>query len=310
MLNYTAGTLNNLSLFFAFMISYNPKEWFGIFRLHKADTFRKLLPLILFLCIYTAGIVALEIHWLKLGEKSYLRNVPLMHNLLGLALSLLLVFRTNTAYDRWWEGRKLWGALVNNSRNLAIKLHAWLPADAKDDRAFFANLIPLFATELRMHLQTEITRLELDEKPHPEIPDFDTSKHIPNQIVIALNQRIHQLYSRNVLTGDQLILINPEVQSFLDICGGCERIKNTPIPYSYSAFIKKFIFAYVITLPLGYVFSLGFITIPIVAFVFYVLGSLELIAEEIEDPFGIDQNDLPMDRMAANIKRNIADIFA
>ncbi len=292
------------------MISYNPKEWFGIFRLHKADTFRKLLPLIIFLCLYSAVVVLIEVHWLKLGEKNHLRNVPLMHNLLGLALSLLLVFRTNTAYDRWWEGRKLWGALVNSSRNLAIKLHAYLPESAEDDRIYFAHLIPLFASELQMHLQTEITRLELDEKPHPEIPDFDTSKHMPNQIVIAINQRLNDLYKTGLLTGDQLILINPEVQSFLDICGGCERIKNTPIPYSYSAFIKKFIFAYVVTLPLGYVFSLGFLTIPIVAFVFYVLGSLELIAEEIEDPFGIDQNDLPMQRMSANIKRNVADIFA
>ncbi len=233
-----------------------------------------------------------------------------MHSLLGMALSLLLVFRTNTAYDRWWEGRKLWGALVNNSRNLAIKLHAWLPQDATDDRAFFTHIIPLFAFQLRAHLQAETTRLELDEKPHPEIPDFDTSKHLPNQIISALNMRLNHLYTSKMLTGDHLIILNPEVQAFLDICGGCERIKNTPIPYSYSAFIKKFIFAYVITLPLGYVFSLGYLTIPIVAFIFYVLASLELIAEEIEEPFGKDPNDLPMERIANSIQRNVADIFA
>lgn len=291
------------------MISYNSKEWLGIFSLQKGDTFRKLLPLMIYLCIYTAVIAVLELQVFKLGEKSHVRSVPLMHNLLGLALSMLLVFRTNTAYDRWWEGRKLWGGLVNSSRNLAIKLHAYLPKDASDDRAFFTHIIPLFATQLRLHLQAEGTRLELDEKPHPEIPDFDTSKHLPNQVISALNVRLNNLYERKVLTGDHLILINPEVQSFMDICGACERIKNTPIPYSYSAFIKKFIFAYVITLPLGYVFSLGFLTIPIVAFIFYVLASLELIAEEIEEPFGFDQNDLPMEKMAGNIKRNVADIF-
>jgi putative membrane protein len=180
------------------MISYNPKEWFGIFRLHKADTFRKLLPLILFLCLYTAAIVLLELYWLRLGEKSFIRNVPLMHNLLGLALSLLLVFRTNTAYDRWWEGRKLWGALVNSSRNLAIKLHTYLPAEAEADRAFFMHIIPMFANSLQLHLQAEITRLELDEKPHPEIPDFDTARHVPNQVIAALNSRIHILYTQKV----------------------------------------------------------------------------------------------------------------
>ena len=291
------------------MISYNPKEWFGIFRLHKADTARKLLPLIIFLCIFTWLICLIELKWLKLSDNSHLKSILQMHTLLGFAISMLLVFRTNTAYDRWWEGRKLWGALVNNSRNLAIKLHRYLPSDAKEDQDFFKNIIPLFASELHQHLQTEVTRLELDAKPHPEIPNFDTSKHVPNQIVSAMQQRLNALYKNGRLTGDQVIIINAEVQGFLDICGACERIKNTPIPYSYSAFIKKFIFTYIITLPLGLVFSLGYITIPVVAFIFYILASLELIAEEIEDPFGIDENDLPMGKMAANIKRNVTEIF-
>lgn len=291
------------------MISYNPKEWFGIFRLHKADTFRKLFPLIIIICLYSWVICLVEIKWLKLSDNHHLKNIPLMHGLLGFAISMLLVFRTNTAYDRWWEGRKLWGALVNNSRNLAIKLHRFLPETAVEDQNFFKNIIPLFASELHRHLQTEVTRLELDIKPHPEIPDFDTSKHVPNQIVSAMLQRVNLLYKNGKISGDQLIILNAEVQSFLDVCGACERIKNTPIPYSYSAFIKKFIFAYIITLPLGYVFSLGYLCIPVVGFVFYILASLELIAEEIEDPFGTDANDLPMDRIASNIKRNITEIF-
>ncbi|HCY89477.1 MAG TPA: hypothetical protein DHV17_04380, partial [Chitinophagaceae bacterium] len=94
-----------------------------------------------------------------------------------------------------------------------------------------------------------------------------------------------------------------------DICGACERIKNTPIPYSYSAFIKKFIFIYVLTLPFGFAFNLGYYSIPVTTFIFYVLASLELIAEEIEDPFGQDSNDLPMQRMAEAIGGNIRDIL-
>ena len=97
--------------------------------------------------------------------------------------------------------------------------------------------------------------------------------------------------------------------SFTDICGGCERIKNTPIPFSYSVFLKKFIFFYVMSLPLGYVFSLGYYTIPVVIFIFYVLASLELIAEEIEDPFGEDENDLPTTKISETIKKNIEEIL-
>ena len=292
------------------MISYNPKDWFRfIFNLHKADTVRKLFPLMILVGIYSWFIAFLEMDYFRLSEQSHLKNLSLLHNLLGFAISMLLVFRTNTAYDRWWEGRKLWGSLVNNSRNLAIKLNSILPADDENNRKFFIQSITKFAFELQNHLQTEKTRLALDDKPHPEIPDFDRNKHIPNQVALIIMNRVQILYKQNQISGEQLLLLNSELTSFLDICGACERIKNTPIPYSYSGFIKKFIFIYILTLPIGFVFNLGYWVIPVVVFVFYVLASLELIAEEIEDPFGKDSNDLPMEKMASNIGRNVKEIL-
>jgi len=111
-------------------------------------------------------------------------------------------------------------------------------------------------------------------------------------------QQVQRLYDAKTISGGQLLYINAELRAFTEICGACERIKNTPIPYSYSVFIKKFIQFYVATLPFGFVFSLGYWVIPVVGFIFYVLASLELIAEEIEDPFGGDENDLPLEKMA------------
>lgn len=222
---------------------------------------------------------------------------------------MLLVFRTNTAYDRWWEGRKLWGALVNNSRNLAIKVNALLPHNETRHRVFFRQIIPLFAKSMHQHLQAETTRLQLDEAPHPEIPDFDNTKHVPNQVAGLIATRVNMLYKQGLISGEQLITLDSEVRSFLDICGACERIKNTPIPYSYSAFIKKFLFLYILTLPIGLAFTLQYLIVPVVALVSYVLGSLEMIAEEIEDPFGKDENDLPMIKIADNIRRNVEDIL-
>lgn len=293
------------------MVNYNPKGWLRfIFRFHKADTIRTLLPVIVLLCFYSWGVVFMEKEFFHLPDNAYVKSIPTMHSLLGFVISMLLVFRTNTAYDRWWEGRKLWGALVNNSRNLAVKLNSMLPADDEKDRSFFKKLIPLFADELRLHLQNEQTRLALDTAPHPEIPGFDTSKHIPNQVSMLMMNKINLLYRNGKLTGHQLLLLNNEIQSFLDVCGACERIKNTPIPYSYSVFIKKFLFIYIVTLPLGFALALGYLTVPVVAFIAYVLGSLEMIAEEIEDPFGKDENDLPMQRISENIRKNINDILA
>lgn len=294
------------------MISYNTKDWFTfIFRFHKADTFRQLLGLILAIAAYSTLVAWAEMYFWKLSDKSYVRNIPVMHTLLGFAISMLLVFRTNTAYDRWWEGRKLWGSLVNNSRNLAMKMSALLPADEKAHRTFFRKVIPAYAYALHNHLHKEQTRIELfDDEEHRHIfEQIDHNKHVPNQVALLIYQHIQLLHQEKKISAEQLLYLNGELQSFTDICGACERIKNTPIPFSYSVFIKKFIFFYIMTLPFGYVFQLGFYVVPVVAFIFYVLASLELIAEEIEDPFSGDQNDIPTETLARNIHRHVAEII-
>jgi putative membrane protein len=294
------------------MINYNPKDWFTfIFRFHKADTFRKLLPLLLAICAYSWLIAYLETEVFRLSDSSHVKNIPAMHSLLGFAISMLLVFRTNTAYDRWWEGRKLWGALVNNSRSLAIKLSVMLKPEEKEQRSFFRKIIPAYAYALHNHLKSEETRVALFESEDADhiLRQIDRNKHIPNQVALLLFRHIDDLYRQQKIDGNQLIILNTEIQSFTDICGACERIKNTPIPFSYSVFIKKFIFFYIMTLPFGFVFTLGFYVIPVVAFIFYVLASLELIAEEIEDPFGGDDNDVPTDKISRNIHNHIAEIL-
>jgi ion channel-forming bestrophin family protein len=292
------------------MISYDPKEWFMfIFRFHKADTFRKLFPIIVFVGLYTAGVAYIELEYLDLDmdKDSAVRHISVLHTLLGFALSMLLVFRTNTAYDRWWEGRKLWGSLVNNSRNLALKLAPILTDE--DDRQFFKTAIPSYAFALRDHLRNEQTRIELFDVDLNTTFKPDIDKHLPNQVAKTLFEKIHQLHAENVLSGQQLLYINEELRAFTDICGACERIRNTPIPYSYSLFLKKFIFFYVMTLPISYVFSLSYYIVPIVPFIFYAMASLELIAEEIEEPFGHDSNDLPISRICDTINKHIGEIL-
>ncbi|MCH5599922.1 bestrophin family protein [Niabella ginsengisoli] len=120
---------------------YNTKDWLTIlFKITKADVLRKLWWILIVIAIYATVIAYLELSYWKLSDKSVIKNLPILHSLLGFAISLVLVFRTNTAYDRWWEGRKLWGALVNNSRNLALKLSVVLKEDQKEERAFLKRL--------------------------------------------------------------------------------------------------------------------------------------------------------------------------
>jgi len=285
------------------MIDYNPKEWFKyIFYFQKADTVRKLTPMILTIGAYSTILAYLLLIVWRFSDNTDLKHISIMHSLLGFVISMLLVFRTNTAYDRWWEGRKAWGALMNNSRNLSLKISALIGNDYPDVRVFYRSMIVNYAFSLKNHLRGKYLSSDFEDTASYKKADLVIEDHIPNQIAAAIFAKTIELQKKGVLLPEHVILLNAEIQSFTDTCGICERIKNTPIPLSYSSFIKKFIFFYCMTLPIGYVFTLHFLVIPFVMFVFYVLASLEVIAEEIEDPFGEDSNDLPIDRICSGIR--------
>lgn len=286
---------------------YNTKHFLKIlFSLHKSDTMKILFPTMVLVGLYSWGIEYLEVEYLHLSSKSPVSNVSMIHSLLGFVLSLLLVFRTNTAYDRWWEGRKLWGKLVNDSRNFAIKIKYILEND-RQDLEQIARYLKFFPHFLAQHLSKESTRLALDED-YSEIEDY-IKHHGPSEIIILLTHKLNQLKKQGKISDMEMLYLDTQLSGFLDVCGGCERIKNTPIPYSYSSFVKKFIILYVLALPVAYVISIGLFMIPLTVFVYYVLMSLEMIAEEIEDPFSNDENDIPMEAIAQNIEKGVHQIM-
>ncbi len=292
------------------MVDYNPKEWVRIiFSIHKADTIRKLFPLLVFNLIYTSVFAYLVLNYWRIGETTDLKNLSIVHSLLGFVISLLLVFRTNTAYDRWWEGRKQWGSLVNTSRNLALKLNNLLGEEHREDRLYFQKMIGNYCVALKSHLRKTDFLREYEHIEKFPLERIGDNTHVPNHLMNLMQGRIYELHRKGVLLPEHLLLLDKELKEFTDICGSCERIKNTPIPYSYSSFLKKFIIIYCFSLPIGYIFSLHYLIIPFVVFVFYVLASLEVIAEEIEDPFGTDSNDLPLDRICGLIKKSATDIL-
>lgn len=292
------------------MIVYNPKDWSKtISYLFNSKIFRRLLPYLIISVFVSWALAYYELEYLKLSDKSWMRNITTVHNLLGFVLSLILVFRTNTAYDRWWEARKQWGALTNSSRILAIKLNAFLSPSDKVNRSFYKKSIPLFADTLYTYLRSDYTKFMLDQNEHPELDDLDDKKHGPNQVAALIYKKTNILYAEGKITGDQFIILNKELTSLTEITGACERIKNTPIPLGYSSFIKTFIVLYTATLPIGLVFSMGYFVVAAVPFIFYVLATLEMIGESIEDPFGVDSDDLPIDKIASNIKKHTNEVL-
>ncbi|GIV37914.1 MAG: membrane protein [Cyclobacteriaceae bacterium] len=292
------------------MIQYNPKAWLSlIFHSYSRFVMRTLLPSLVFMALFTLVVcyVILEvIH----PDKEEFTSTTALHSLLGVVLGLFLVFRVNSAYDRWWEGRKLWGSMVNSTRNFALKLSAYLPAADGENRNWFAAMIANFVYASKEHLRGGVLMEEL-EIPEATIKEkIREARHKPNIIAGLMYARVNKLYREGRLTGEQFFVLDKELKEFIDIIGACERIKNTPIPYSYSMYIKKFVFTYVITLPFGFVTTFKYLTIAAVLLITFVLLSVELISEEIEDPFGKDVNDLPTDELAGKIKENIREILS
>lgn len=287
---------------------YNPKEWSrAILYLHKSDTFIKLFPFSILITIYSFIVAYFMQEYFDLNERSWLEEITTVHSLLGFVLSMLLVFRTNSAYDRWWEGRKQWGTLTNISRSFAMKVNGILPEDDKENRDFFRKAIPLFSKALFSFLRSDYSKFMLDEEKYYDMDLI--AKHGPNQVMNLVYQRINNLYKTGEISGEELIILDSEFREFNNVCGACERIKNTLIPYSYSSFIKKFILLYIITLPMGLVFSMGYFVVLAVPFIFYVVVSLELIAESIETPFATNSDSLPIEQITMNIEKHIAEII-
>lgn len=287
------------------MVNYNPKSWIQlIFAFHRSDTFRILWKEIIYIGVFTLGVAFVEIHYFP--KAVVLEKLISVYSLIGFVISLLLVFRTNTAYERWWEGRKKWGELVNDSRNIAIKISAILTDS--EDRNFFKRMIPNFVFAAKEHLRQGVLFEELDLN-NSERSILISKEHVPLAISEMMYQKMMQLKKASKMSEEEFMVLDRNINTLMDSVGACERIKNTPIPFSYSLFIKKFIFIYVTTLPLAFVTQFGYFSALIATFVFYVLVSMEVLAEEIEDPFGSDDNDLPTDTMCQRIKANVDEVL-
>ena len=291
------------------MVKYNTKQWFTlIFHTYSKQVMKTLTPAMIFMLVYTTGCCYIILDYFKLHESDFQPTIA-MHSLMGIVLGLFLVFRTNTAYDRWWEGRRLWGAIVNSTRNMALKLNAYIGKEDHEEREWFAKMIPNFVFATKESLRHGVHFDELEPVDADFIEYMKKYKHVPNKISGMMYERVNTLYKKGLITGDQLINVDKEMKDLIDFMGASERIKNTPIPYSYMMYVKKFIVIYIITLPFGFVTASGYFTVPIVIIISFVLMSVELIAEEIEDPFGRDLNDLPMDELARKIRDNVKEIL-
>ncbi len=198
---------------------------------------------------------------------------PDVHAALSLVLGLLLVFRTNRAYARWWEARCLWGALVNCCRNFAVEVRRFVEPDPAEREAFRLHLVG-FPYALKEHLR-EGTSLEQTRGfgGHPDCP-----RHVPAYLVSKMYGMLAGWKRAGRIDGEELLVVNREAAKLLDICGACERIRNTPKAPSYRAFVRLGVLLYVLTLPWALVqsFQMWTIAMTIVMSYFMIGASMKM----------------------------------
>ena len=257
-------------------------------------------------------------------EMSVYRDVgdtaPELHAALSLIVGWLLVFRTNTAHARWWEARTLWGALINASRNLALKV-ARLGNVPADDKQVVRQLIIDFAIALKRHLRQEpAAPVQLNglstQPPNQQVnhPLAEPQPANPNHVPLAIASEIYRLMGQwkanAAIDGDELRVIDAEALRLMDICGACERIQKTRIVRSYRVFARQVVLLFLLTLPWGIVEDFGWWTVPLTAMTAYFMLGLEIVAEHVEEPFGYDDDDLDLEGMCRTIDLSVNEIFA
>jgi putative membrane protein len=223
----------------------------------------------------------------------------------GIVLGLLLGFRTQAAYDRWWEGRRLWGQLVNDSRSLCTKISA-LGNVSVEARSELRRLVPAFATALMHRLREtgSLQRLSGFEKS-PERP-----AHVPLFLYGRLMVVLQAERTAGRMTEVDLLFVEPHLRGFMDVCGGCERIGNTPLPQSYRALSRHGLALYLLSTPWLVTNNLLWWTIPVMALLAYFLLGVELTAEHVEEPFGRDADDLALASYCETIRSSVEQALA
>ncbi len=231
----------------------------------------------------------------------------------SIVLGLLLVFRTNTAYERFWEGRKVWGTIVNNVRNLSrqiwVSVEEISPED-KEHKITALHLLVAFAVATKLHLRSESVNNELKELMHGDkFLQLKIMNNPPIEVAFWIGDYLQFQYRRNSINSYQLTALHELLDGMVDCLGACERILKTPIPLAYSIHLKQLLLLYCILLPFQLVESLQWWTGAMVSLVSFTLFGIEAIGLEIENPFGYDANDLPLDAICSTMKRNIDDLI-
>lgn len=288
-------------------INWKKEHWFEVALSWQGSVIPAILPRVILCSAFGFFVSLLHEFGISLSWSTLSGVVP------SIVLGLLLVFRTNTAYEHFWEGRKAWGTLVNTVRNLARQIWGAIAENKPEDRKAkieTLRLLVAFAVSVKLHLRGEPLNSELEALMSAErYQVLQTMNHPPLEIAFWISDYLQLQHERNYLNTHQLSALLKLLDTMVDVLGICERILKTPIPLAYSIHMKQLLLLYCLSLPFPMVNDLHWLTGFVVGLISFAVFGIEEIGIEIENPFGYDYNDLPLDTICTTMQRNIEDLI-
>ncbi len=286
------------------MISYDKHSW----RSHLFDVEGSMVYEIMFRVaasmLWSACVMACH------GFGYKIQMSPTVHTLVGVALGLLLVFRTNSSYDRYWEGRKVWGAILNDSRNMARSARGYVFREAPDvaHRLGLWTIAFAYATKNSLRGTTGLG-VSSDLLDPSDVERVLQTPHPPTAIATQLTYCLIEARGQGIISDFVMIEIDKNIHDLIDCVGACERIRKTPLPFVYVVHLRRALILYCFSLPLALVQFYGWWTILVTLVVSYLFFGIEEIGVEIEDPFGDDANDLPLEVFCQTVARDVTSVL-
>ncbi len=274
------------------MIEYPHGRWGPLTFAFRGTVLPRVLPKLLLFVALAAGVDLVG----RLGYISF-KVDPLAHSLVGVALGMLLVFRTNASYERYWDGRKRWGSIITHSRNLVRASRSFVgSADG------LWQLVAAYPVALKHWLRNEQGAGGVETwLPEGVGKSVRQSSSPPLKLAALMSDWIAEQVRAARLLPHLAADLEAHVAGLVVDQGACERIVKTPIPFAYASQIRQLLVVYLATLPFVLVSRLGWVAAPSMAFIAFALLGIEEAGIEIEQPFDSDANDLPLESFCAVI---------
>lgn len=287
------------------MITRQRTHWFRMLFIWHGSVLKKIVVQLMIIAVFS--LMILYFNGTIYDYKVHLN--PTIFTLIGLALAIFMGFCNTAGYDRWWEGRKLWGSLVIESRSLTRQILTLVndpSPDAKEHKAVCIRMIAAFAWALNYQLRGKTDMAHLSRLlTENQFNDIREKKYKPVAILDLMGAWINEQHQRHRIDAFTLTTIDRQLNLLSQVAGGCERISNTPLPFAYSVLLHRTVYFYCFWLPFGLVDSLGWMMPLIVLLISYTFIALDAIVQEIAEPFGEEENDLPLNSICKTIEYSV-----